>query len=118
MPSNTPMMIKVTSKKSSSEEKQEVHIQKSLSMFKILLGRVDTTTDELVPANLSENFVELVEEGSTKTSMQSFQQQLKKHTRLHQSNTGTVIHYKTDIPMGVINIPFVAVFLGGHFNAS
>jgi hypothetical protein len=50
--------------------------------------------------------------------MQNFQQQFGEHTKNRHGNINSVIENKTNMPMGVLNLPFVAVFVHGHYGTS
>lgn len=107
--------IRVVTSKTSAEEKEEVKIQKALSMAKLLLGHKEPATDTYVPAKLSDDYVELVEEGTAKTAMRNLQQQLGEHAKARRSNMDKVIEYKTNMPMGIVNVALTAALISGHF---
>jgi hypothetical protein len=79
----TPMQISVSIAKSATKEKNKVWKQKSLATICILLGTVNADSDELVPATLRQDYINLIEEGviKAKDAMQNFQQQFSAHTK-------------------------------------
>jgi len=118
-PANTPPTeISVKVARTVTEEKSEIRKQKSLATARLLLGQVDPVADEFIPATLNPDFVDLVEEGTAKTALRAFQQLFKEHIKGRRSNTGAVIHHQTDMPMGVVNLPFTAAFISGHYASS
>ncbi len=106
--------------KSAAEEKNEVWKQKSLATIRILLDTVNADSDELVPATLSQDYIYLVEEGvvKAKDAMQNFQQQFGEHTKNRHGNINSIIKNKMNMPMGVLNLLFVAAFIHGHYGTS
>lgn len=116
----TPTQISVNVAKSATEEKNEVRKQKALATVRLLLGSVNTDSDEFVPATLREDYVDLVEEGATKAkdALRTFQQQFGEHIKNRRSNINSVIENKTNMPMGVLNLPFIAAFVHGHYGSS
>jgi hypothetical protein len=116
----TPMQISVSIAKSATEEKNKVWKQKSLATICILLGTVNADSDELVPATLSQDYINLVEEGvvKAKDAMQNFQQQFSACTKNRCGNINSIIKNKTNMPMGVLNLPFVAAFVHRHYGTS
>jgi hypothetical protein len=116
----TPMQISVNVAKSAVDEKNEVRKQKSLATIRILLGTVNADSDELVPATLCQDYIDLIKEGvvKAKDAMHNFQQQFGEHTKNRHGNINSVIKNRTNMPMGVLNLPFVAAFIHGHYGTS
>lgn len=109
--------VRVISAKTATEEKSEARIQKTITHLRLLLGQVDTTTDTIVLADLSEEFVDLVKDGTPRKSMRDFIRQFGTHVRTRRSDTNSVIHHKTDMPTGAFTLAFVAAFLNGHWGS-
>jgi hypothetical protein len=108
----TPTQISVNIAKSATEEKNKVQKQKSLATICILLGTMNADSNELVPATLHQNYINLIEEGvaKAKDAMQNFQQQFGKHTKNHCGNINSVIENKMNMLM--------AAFVHGHYGTS
>ena len=85
-----PAPIQVNIPKTATEEKNEVRKQKALVFSRILLSSINTDTNELIPAKLSEALIELVEDSTAKNTLHPFQELFKSHTKNHCSNTSSI----------------------------
>jgi hypothetical protein len=109
-PTNQPT-INVQVAKTQSDKRQEVQKAKTIAIASLLLANVDEANDVLVPAKLSNEFLELVDDGTAKTALRTFQTQFGDFCSLRCSNTASVIHHNTNMPMGVVTAAFVGAFI-------
>ena len=103
--------INVQVAKTTSDKRQEVQKAKTVAIASLLLASVDEATDVLVPTKLSDEFLELVEDGTAKSAQRTFQSQFSDFCSLRRSNTASVIHHNTNMPMGVLTTAFVGAFI-------
>ena len=109
-PTNQPT-INVQVAKTQSDKRQEVQKARTIAIASLLLANVDEANDVLVPAKLSSEFLELVDDGTAKTALRTFQMQFGDFCSLRRSDTASVIHHNTNMPMGVVTAAFVGAFI-------
>ena len=107
----TQPTINVQVAKSQSDKRQEVQKTKTIAIASLLLASVDEANDVLVPAKLSSEFIELVEDGTAKSALRTFQSQFGDFCSLRRSDTSSVIHHNTNMPMGIVTAAFVGAFI-------
>jgi hypothetical protein len=100
-PTNQPT-INVQVAKTQSDKCQEVQKAKTIAIASLLLANVNEANGVLIPAKLSNEFLELVDDGTAKTALHTFQTQFGDFCSLRRSNTTSVIHHNTNMPMGVV----------------
>jgi hypothetical protein len=109
-PTNQPT-INVQVTKTQSDKCQEVQKAKIIAITSLLLANVDEAKEVLVPAKLSNEFLELVDDGTAKTALHTFQTQFGNFCSLRRSDTTSVIHHNTNMPMGVVTTAFIGAFI-------
>ena len=109
-PTNQPT-INVQVAKTPSDKRQEAQKAKTIAIASLLLANVDEANDVLVPAKLSNEFIDLVEDGTAKSALRTFQSQFGDFCSLRRSDTSSVIHHNTNMPMGVVTPAFVGAFI-------
>ena len=110
-PSTNQPTINVQVAKTPSDKRQEAQKAKTIAIASLLLANVDEANDVLVPAKLSNEFLELVEDGTAKSALRTFQSQFGDFCSLRRSDTSSVIHHNTNMPMGVVTAAFVGAFI-------
>jgi hypothetical protein len=56
------------------------------------------------------SFLELVDDGTAKTALHTFQMQFGNFCSLRCSDTASIIHHNTNMPMGVVTAAFVGAY--------
>jgi hypothetical protein len=109
-PTNQPT-INVQVAKTQSNKCQEVQKAKTIAITSLLLANIDKANDVLIPAKLSNEFLELVDDGTAKTALCTFQTQFGDFCSLRRSNTLSVIHHNTNMLMGVVTAAFIGAVI-------
>jgi hypothetical protein len=109
-PTNQPT-INVQVAKTQSNKHQEVQKAKTIAITCLLLANVDKANDVLIPAKLSNEFLELEDDSTAKTALRTFQMQFGNFCSLCHSDTTSVIHQNTNMLMGVVTAAFVGAFI-------
>ncbi len=118
-PTNQPTINVVQVMKTQPDKCQEVQKKaKTIAITSLLLANVDKANDVLVPAELSNEFLKLVDDSTAKTALCTFQMQFSDFCSLHHSNTASVIHHNTNMPMGVVTTAFVRAFIKVYWLSS